>query len=148
LNVRLKNVGQTGIRNKTETLTSHHEVSTSKVSETWGTNTAPVWPIRAITRWHAFRTVDCQRSDFYLRNEVDPHLSLRGFDGRVSFTGWDGVALAEELEVVDERLHALLHRGTGWRHKLVVVNADSAFSDFVQTLRSFLDELQNRELEG
>lgn len=38
-------VGQTGIRIKTKELTSHHEVSTSKVSETGGTNAAPVWSI-------------------------------------------------------------------------------------------------------
>lgn len=133
--------GQTGIRNKTETLTSHHEVGTSKVSETWGTNAASVWPVRAITIWRAFRTVDGQQCDFYLRNEVDPHLSLRGFDGRVSLAGWNGVALAEELEVMDERLHALLHRGTGWRHELVIVNTDGTFGDLVQALASFLGEL-------
>jgi len=92
--------------------------------------------------------VDGQQGNGYLRNEVDSHLSLRGFDGRVSLAGWNGVALAEELEVVDERLHALLHRGTGWWHELVVVNADGTFGHLVQTLSSFLNELQNRELEG
>jgi hypothetical protein len=73
----------------------------------------------------------------YLRNEVDSHLSLRGLDGRVSLAGWNGVALAKKLEVVDKRFHALLHRGTGWRHKLVVVNADGTFGNLVQTLNKF-----------
>ena len=53
----------------------------------------------------------------------------------VDLIGWNGIALAEELEMVDERLHALLHRGTRWRHKLVVVNTNSTFGDLVQTLR-------------
>ena len=92
--------------------------------------------------------MDSQRSNGYLRNEVDSHLSLRGFDGRVSLAGWDGVALAEELEVVDKRLHALLHRGTRWRNELVVVNADGTFGHLVQALANFLSELENRELEG
>lgn len=83
-------------------------------------------------------TVDNQRGNLYLRNEIDSHLSLRGFDGRVSLARWNGVALAEELEVVDERLHALLHRCTGRRHELMIVNADSTFGHLVQTLTDFL----------
>ena len=71
---------------------------------------------------------------FYLRNEVNSHLSLRGFDGRVSLARWDEVALAEELKVVDKGLHALLHRSAGWWHQLVVVNADGALGNLVQTL--------------
>jgi hypothetical protein len=82
--------------------------------------------------------MDRQRGSYYLRNEVDSHLSLRSFDGRVSLTRWDGVALAEELEVVDERFHAFLHRGTRWRHELVVVDADGTLRDLVQTLRGSL----------
>jgi len=87
------------------------------------------------------------RRSLYLRNEIDSHFSLGGFDGRISLAGWDGVALAEELEMVNERLHALFHRGTGWRHELVVVNADGTLSDFVQTLGGSLDQLQFCALE-
>ena len=58
---------------------------------------------------HAFSTAGSQQGDFDLRHEINPHLSLRGLDGGVSFPGWNGVTLAEELEVVDERFHALLH---------------------------------------
>ena len=47
--------------------------------------------------------------DFGLRHEVNSHLSLGGFDGRVGLAGWDGITLAKELEVVDEGLHALFH---------------------------------------
>ena len=82
--------------------------------------------------------MDRQRGNLYSRDEVDSHLSLGSFDGRVSLPWGDGVAFAEELEVVDERLHALLHRSAGWWHEFVVVNADGAFSDLVQTLRRFL----------
>ena len=78
--------------------------------------------------------MDRQRSNCCLRNEVDSHFALWSFDGRVSLARWDRVPLAEELEVMDERLHALLHRGTGWWHKLVVVNADGTLCDLVQTL--------------
>lgn len=120
----------------TKTLTSHHEVGTSKVSKTRGTNATPVGSVRAITGKHGIRYHrSSTRSNIRLRNEVDTHLSLRGFDGGVSLAGWNGIALAEELEMVDERLHALLHRSTRWRHELVVVNADGAFGDLVQTLR-------------
>jgi len=69
-----------------------------------------------------------------LRNEIDPHLSFGSFNGRVSLARRNRVALAEKLEMVDERLHALLHRSTGRRHKLVVINADCTLRDLVQTL--------------
>ena len=129
---------QTGIRNEKKfTLTSHHEIGTSKVSETGGADATPVRAVRAITKWRAFSSVDRQRGSYYLRNEVDSHLSLGSFDGRVSLARWDGIALAEELEVVDERFHAFLHRGTRWRHELVVVNTHGTLSDLVQTLKGF-----------
>lgn len=50
-----------------------------------------------------------KRGELDLRHEVDSHLALGRFDGRVSFTRWDGVTLAKELEVMDEGFHALLH---------------------------------------
>ena len=41
-----------------------------------------------------------------------------------------------DLEVVDQRLHALLHGRTRRRHELVVVNLDSTGGHLVQTLVS------------
>lgn len=108
------------------------------MSKAGGTNAAPVRSVRTIATWHAFRPADGQGNSLHLRNEINSHLSLRCFDGRVGFAGWDGVALAEELEVVNKRLHTLLHRGTGWWHELVVVDPDGTLGDLVQTLRSFL----------
>lgn len=38
------------------------------------------------------------------------------------------------LEVVDERLHALFHCCSGWRNELVVVDLDNSSRHLVQTL--------------
>lgn len=81
--------GQTRIRIEVKTLTSHHEIGTSKVGKTGGTNTTPVWSVRTITGLRAFSTVDRQRGAIRLRNKIDPHLSLRGLDGSVSLAGWN-----------------------------------------------------------
>ena len=136
MNIRLEEIVRSVSNGGTKALTSHHEVGTSKVSKTWGTNATPVGSVRAITGKHSVQHhASSTRSNIRLRNEVDTHLSLRGFNGGVGLAGWNGIALAEELEMVDERLHALLHRGTRWRHKLVVVNADGTFGDLVQALR-------------
>ncbi|KAI3486306.1 hypothetical protein L1887_50200 [Cichorium endivia] len=74
-----------------------------------------------------------------VRDEVDAHLALGSLDGRVRLAGRHGVALGEELKVVDERLHALLHGGTRRRHELVVVHLDLARGHLVEAL---LDDAQ------
>ena len=82
----------------------------------------------------------------YARNKVNTHLSLRRLNSAVSLTRRNRVSLAEELEVVDQALHALLHHGTGWRCELMVVDLDNtsrhlvqALADDVQTLAHLLD---------
>lgn len=69
-----------------------------------------------------------------VRNKVDTHLALGCFDSRVRFSWWNVVAFREELEVVNERLHALLHRGSRWWYELVVVDLVLTRGHFLQTL--------------
>jgi len=97
-------------------LTAHHEIGTSKVWETWCANTTPV------------------RSVGTVRDKVDTHLALRCLNGGVGLAGRDTVAFRENLEVVDETFHALLHAGTRRRHELVVVDLDSASGHLVEAL--------------
>lgn len=75
-----------------------------------------------------------RKKNWHVRDKVDTHLAFRRLDCRVGLARWDGVALAKELEVVDERLHALLHRGTRRWYKLVVIDLDGASRHFVQAL--------------
>lgn len=50
-------------------------------------------------------------------------------------TGRNRVALAEQFEVVNERLHAFLHHSTrGWNN-LVIIDLDSARGHLVQALK-------------
>ena len=104
------------LRSREGTYMSHHEVGASKVSETRCTDAAAVRPVRAI------------------RDEVNTHLALRRLNGRVCLARRNRVALAEDLEVVDQALHAVLHAGAGWRHNLVVIDLDGAGGDLVQAL--------------
>ena len=94
------------LRSREGTYMSHHEVGASKVSETRRTDAATVWPVSAI------------------RDEVDTHLALGRLDGRVRLPRGNRVSLAEELEVMDKRFHALLHRRAWWGDELVIVNLD------------------------
>eukprot|EP00964_Phaeocystis_antarctica_P045323 scaffold26078_cov36-Phaeocystis_antarctica.AAC.2 len=59
-------------------------------------------------------------------HEVDAELALGRLDGRVRLTGRRRVALREELEVVDEGLHVLLHLAAGGGRDLAVVHAHRA----------------------
>jgi hypothetical protein len=52
------------------------------VGETGGADLASVWSVATV------------------RDEVDAHLTLGGFDGRVGLAGGDGVALGEDLHGV------------------------------------------------
>lgn len=86
----------------------------------------------------------------YARNKVDTHLALRRLDRAVGLTWRHGIPFAENLrenevcgtagrrrtnlEVVDETLHALLHRGARRRYKLMVVHLDCTRRHFVQAL--------------
>jgi hypothetical protein len=74
-------------------------------------------------------------------NEIDGHLSLGRFDGRVSFTGRDRVSFGVELEVVDQGFHALLHGGSRGRHDLLVVHLDGTEGHLVETLRDDTERL-------
>lgn len=103
--------------------------------ETGRTDLAPVWAVRAVG------------------DEVDTHLTLGSLNRRVSLAWRDGVALAKDLlanfsgfgwgkactgdtylEVMDQRLHALLHGRTRWWDELVVVNFVRAGGHLVQAL--------------
>lgn len=68
------------------------------------------------------------------RNEIHGHLSLGSLNRAVSLPGRNRVALAEQFEMVNERLHAFLHRGTGWWDELIVVYFDDACGHFVEAL--------------
>lgn len=91
-------------------------VKASQVCETRGTDLAPIRPLGAI------------------RDNVDTHLTLWRLNSAVRLTRWDSVALAEEQEVVNERLHVLLHGSPWWWGDLVVLDADRAGGDLVETL--------------
>ena len=67
-------------------------------------------------------------------DDEDTHLTLGGFDGAVSLTRRDSVALGVEQEVVDQSLHVLLHCGARRRGNLVVLNLDGASGHLVQAL--------------
>lgn len=69
-----------------------------------------------------------------LRNKVNGHLSFGRLDGAVGLAWGNGVSLAEELEVVNQRFHALLHHSARRRRQLVVVDLDSARRHLVKTL--------------
>ncbi len=72
-------------------------------------------------------------------DQVHAHLALGRLDGRVGVTGRHLVALGEQLKVVNQRLHGLLHLGTTRRHHLVIVGAHLAHGHLVQAL---LDDAQ------
>ena len=74
-----------------------------------------------------------------VRDDVDAHLALGRLDGRVRLAGRHLEALGEELEVMDERLHRVLHLGASRRHHLVVVGPHLARRHLVQAL---LDDAQ------
>ena len=53
------------------------------------------------------------------------------------------------FKVMDERLHALLHGGTGRRNEFVIINFDNASGHLVQTLQcvvSYVAQEQERRM--
>jgi hypothetical protein len=91
-------------------------IHTSQMSESRSPNLAPVRPLAAI------------------RDKENTHLALGRLDGAVSLAGWHCVTLAEEQEVVNQRLHVLLHGRAGRGRDLVVLDLDGAGGHVVQAL--------------
>src|SRR5690242_7864191 len=54
-------------------------------------------------------------------NQIAPELALGRLDRAIGFAGRHAIAFGEQLEVMDERFHALLHHLAMGRHDLVVV---------------------------
>lgn len=69
-----------------------------------------------------------------IADDIDAHLPLGRFDGRIRLPGRDGVALCEEQEMVDQRLHVFLHRGAGRGGDFVVLDTHGAWRHLVQAL--------------
>lgn len=74
------------------------------------------------------------RSLAAVRDDVDAHLSLWGFDGRVRFPRGYGVALCVEQEVVDQGFHVLLHGGARRRGDFIVFDPDWSRGHLVEAL--------------
>lgn len=111
----------------------HHEVGASKMGETRCANLAFVRAVASVPVSN-LSTLFAEKKNWHVRDKVDTHLAFRRLDCRVGLARWDGVALAKELEVVDERLHALLHRGPRRWYELVVIDLDGTSRHFVQAL--------------
>ncbi len=92
-------------------------VKASQVGKTRGTNVHAVWPFGAIA------------------DNIDAHLTLGSFNGRVGVSGRYGITLGVEQEMVDQGLHVLLHGGAGRWRDLVVLNADGAGGHLVEALQ-------------
>ncbi len=97
-------------------MTSRDLIETTQVSETWCADLTSVWSLRSV------------------RNKENTHLSLWCLNSRVGLSWWDRVTLGEEQEVVDKRLHVLLHGSSWWWGDLVVLNTDWASWHLVETL--------------
>ncbi|KAI6770051.1 hypothetical protein HG530_004680 [Fusarium avenaceum] len=69
-----------------------------------------------------------------VRDNVDTHLTLRGLNRGVCLTRGNCVTLGVEQEVVDKGLHVLLHRSSGRRRDLVILNTDRALGHLVKAL--------------
>ena len=74
------------------------------------------------------------RSLTAIAHDEDTHFALRCFDRAVSFSRGDRVAFCEEQEVMNERLHVLLHRRAGRRGDFVVFNSDGPRWHLIQAL--------------
>lgn len=97
-------------------VSSHHEVCASQVGESRSADLASIWLVGSVG------------------DEEDTHLTLGRLNGGVGLARRYAVALGEEQEVMDERLHRLLH-ARAWRgHELVVVDFDLAGGHLVEAL--------------
>src|SRR5437763_4067918 len=109
---------------------ARHLVERGEVREAGSADLQPVRLVRAI------------------RDEIDAELALRRFDRGIHLTLGHMHAFGDELEMVDELLHALLHLDTRGRRHLVVVDhhrpgvlsqpVDALLDDAVR-LAEFLD---------
>lgn len=91
-------------------------VETTQVSKARCTNVHTVWPLASVT------------------DNVHAHLALWCLNGGVRVAWWDDVSLGVQKEVVDKRLHVLLHCGTRRRGDLVVLDLDGTGGYLVDTL--------------
>jgi hypothetical protein len=97
-------------------VTTRNLIKSTQMSKAGSTDLAAVGSLAAVT------------------DKVDTHFTLGGLNGGVSLTRRNGVSLGEEKEVVDQRLHVLLHGGTGRGRDLVVFDADRTSGHLVQAL--------------
>lgn len=74
-----------------------------------------------------------------VRNQINPKLSLRGFNRGVGGSRGHLIPLRKQLKVVDERLHRLFHFGPARRHELRIVRLNLPLRHLVQAL---LDDSQ------
>lgn len=69
-----------------------------------------------------------------IADNIHAHLPLGRLNGRIRLPGRDGVALCEQQEMMDQRLHVLLHRRAGRGRDLVVLDAHGAWRHLVEAL--------------
>ena len=97
-------------------MTPSNLIEATQVRESGSANLASIWAFTAIA------------------DEIDAHLALGRFDGRVRLPGWNGVSLGIEKEMMNESFHVLLHRCTGWWCDLVIFDLDRSGRHLVETL--------------
>ncbi len=91
------------------------------------TTSASMWP-RTISSMRR-EMGETRRADLHpvglvgtVGDQVDAELALGMLHRRVGFTGRHAVAFGEQLEVMDQRLHVVLHLDPARRHDLVIVD--------------------------
>ena len=105
---------------------AHHEIRTSKVSESGSANFAAVRSVGAVTAVDVSGGRAMARVLFYARDKVDSHFSLRSFNSRIGFARWYGVTLGEELS--NTKRQAIVYHTGGIEHTLKWWIRDSMLS--------------------
>ena len=88
----------------------------AQVREARRADLAPVRPLAAIT------------------HDKHTHLALRRLDRTVSLSWWNSISFGIEEEVVNQRLHVLLHRRARRRHDLVILHLHGTRRHLIQAL--------------
>jgi hypothetical protein len=94
-------------------MASANLVHRPQVRKTRRADLTPVWPLAPIT------------------HDKDTHLTLRRLDRTICLPRRHRIPLRIQQEMVNQRLHVLLH-GSSWRwHDLVILDLDSTRRHFV-----------------